>query len=41
MYSVFKNIFGGNNSKYNFKEGQLRYKDGLFNDNKLILINGD
>ena len=40
-YSVLKNIFGGNNGKYKFWKGQLSYKKLLFNNGKLILINGD
>ena len=41
IYSVLRNIFSGNNSKYNFQEGQLGYKEGLFNNKELVLINGD
>ena len=41
IYSVFKNIFGGDNSEYSFKEGQLGFKEGLFNNNKLVLINNN
>ena len=41
MYGVLKNIFGGNDSKCGFQEGQLGYKDGLFNNEELVLINGD
>jgi len=40
-YSVLKNIFGGDNNKCSFKEGQLGYKNGSFNNNKLVLINGN
>jgi len=40
-YSILRNIFGGNNSEYRFQEGQLGYKDGSFNNGKLVLINGD
>ena len=41
IYSVLKNIFGGDNDKCGFKEGQLGFKEGLFNNSKLVLINGD
>ena len=41
MYGVLKNIFGRDNDKYGFKEGQLGYKDGLFDNSKLVLINGN
>ena len=40
-YSVLKNIFSGDNDECGFEEGQLGYKDGLFNNSKLVLINGD
>ena len=40
-YSVLKNIFSGNNGEYGFQEGQLSYKELLFNNSKLILINGN
>ena len=39
MYGVLKNIFGGNNGKCNFQEGQLGYKKDLFNNKELVLIN--
>ena len=38
-YGVLRNIFSGDNSKYNFQEGQLGYKKGLFNNKELVLIN--
>ena len=41
IYGVLKNIFSGDNDKYSFKKGQLGYKDGLFNNSKLVLINGN
>ena len=41
IYSIFKNIFGGNNGECRFQEGQLGYKDGSFNNSKLVLINGN
>jgi len=40
-YGVLRNIFGGNNSECGFQEGQLGYKEGLFNNEELVLINGD
>ena len=40
-YSVLKNIFGGNNRECKFQEGQLSYKELLFNNSKLILINSN
>ena len=40
-YSVLKNIFGGNNRDYSFQKGQLSYKELLFNNSQIILINGD
>ena len=41
MYGVLRNILGGDDSECGFKEGQLRYKDGSFNNDELVLINGD
>ena len=40
-YSVLKNIFGGDNRDYGFQEGQLSYKELLFNNGQIVLINGD
>jgi len=41
MYGVLKNIFGGNNSKCGFEEGQLGFKERSFNNSELVLINSD
>ena len=41
MYGVFKNIFSGDNSKCGFQKGQLKYKNGSFDNGKLVLINGN
>jgi hypothetical protein len=41
IYGVFRNIFSGDNGECGFQEGQLGYKDGSFNNSKLVLINGD
>jgi hypothetical protein len=41
MYGVFRNIFGGDNGEYGFKDGQLGYKESLFDNDELVLINGD
>ena len=41
MYGVLKNIFGSNNGECSFKEGQLGFKEGLFNNSELVLINGN
>ena len=41
IYGVLRNIFSGDNSECGFQEGQLGYKNGSFNNNKLVLINGD
>ena len=40
-YNVLKNIFSGNNREYRFQKGQFSYKKLLFNNGKLILINGN
>ncbi len=41
IYGVFKNIFGGNNRDYSFQEGQLGYKELLFNNGQIVLINSN
>ena len=41
IYSVLKNIFSSDNGDYGFQEGQLSYKELLFNNGQIILINGD
>ena len=40
-YGILKNIFSSNNSKYGFKEGQLGFKKGSFNNSELVLINSN
>ena len=41
IYGVLKNIFSDNNGEYGFQKGQLGYKNGSFNNSKLVLINSN
>ena len=41
IYSVLRNIFSSDDSKYDFQEGQLGYKENSFNNKELVLINKD
>ena len=40
-YGVLKNIFSSDDGKCGFQKGQLGYKESLFNNKELVLINGD
>ena len=40
-YGVLKNIFSNNNRDCGFQEGQLGYKELLFNNSQIVLINSN
>ena len=40
-YGVLKNIFSSDDRDCSFQEGQLGYKELLFNNGQIVLINGN